>query len=85
MRKIQVDGLSLCIYYRGSTGIISKTCMNEDSVALIMCEKCVYRIRILKKTDLELSAGIFLKDTFCLRMVLIKKKKKKKKHFRKYL
>ena len=23
--------------------------MNEDSVALIMCEKCVYRIRILNK------------------------------------
>ena len=31
---------SLCTYYRGSTGIISKKCMNEDSVALIMCEKC---------------------------------------------
>ena len=45
--KIQVDGL--CIYYRGSTGIISKKCMNEDSVALIMCEKCVYRIRFSKK------------------------------------
>ena len=37
--------------------------MNEDSVALIMCEKCVYRIRILKKKkDLELSADILLKD-----------------------
>ena len=58
--KIQVDGL--CIYYRGSTGIISKKCMNEDSVALIMCEKCVYRIRFSKKKkkkDLELSANIF--------------------------
>ena len=43
--------VSLCIYYRGSTGIIS---MNEDSVALIIREKCVYRIRILKKNDLEL-------------------------------
>ena len=32
----------------GSTGIISKKCMNENSVSLIMCEKYVYRIRILK-------------------------------------
>ena len=40
---------SLCIYYRGSTGNISKKCMNEESVALIMCEECVYILRILKK------------------------------------
>ena len=53
-----VDGLSLCIYYRVSTEIISKKCMNEDSVALIMCEKCIYK-------DRELSADIFLKDTSC--------------------
>ena len=39
--------------------------MNEDSVALIMCEKCVYRVRILKKKNLELSVNIFLKDTSC--------------------
>ena len=40
--------------------------MNEKSVTLIMCEKCVYRIRILKnKKDLELLADIFLKDTSC--------------------
>ena len=56
---------SLCIYYRCSTGIISKKCMNEDSVALIIREKCVYRIRILKKEDLELLANILLKDTSC--------------------
>ena len=28
----------LCIYYRGSSGIISEKYRNEDSVALIMCE-----------------------------------------------
>ena len=41
--------------------------MNEDSVALIIREKCVYRIRIIlkKKRDLELSANVFLKDTYC--------------------
>ena len=59
---MQVDGLSLNLL-----PIISKKCMNEDSVALIMCEKCVYRIRILKK-DLELSVDSFLKDTSCLKM-----------------
>ena len=45
--------------------------LNEDSVALTMCEKSIYRIRNLKKNkkknkeELELSADIFLKDTSC--------------------
>ena len=60
----------LYIYYRASTGSISKKCMNEDSVALIMCEKCVYRIRILKKQDLELSADIFFKRYFLSYLIL---------------
>ena len=51
---------------RDSTGIISKKWMNEDSVALIMCKKCAYRIRILYKKNLELSADIFLKDASCI-------------------
>ena len=43
-------------------GFISKKSMNEDSVALIMCEKCEYN---KKQKDLELSADFFLKDTSC--------------------
>ena len=41
------------------TGLISKQCMNEDSVALIMCIQNTNS----KTKELELSADVFLKDT----------------------
>ena len=60
---------SLCIYYQGSIGIISKKQMNEDIVALIMCKKSLQNTKSLKKKnkDLDISADIFLflKDTSC--------------------
>ena len=60
---------SLCIYYRGSTGIISKKSMNEDSVALIMCARNVYTDYEFLKKDLELSANIFLTNTSCYKLL----------------
>ena len=33
--------------------------MNEDSVVIIMCEKCVYRIRILKKVSGTIGRYLF--------------------------
>ena len=33
--------------------------MNEDSVALIMCEKCVYRIRVLEKGSGTIGSYLF--------------------------
>ena len=53
---------SLCFYYRGSTRSISMKCMNEDSVALIMCEKCVYKLRILKKGSGTIGKYLFKRN-----------------------